>query len=41
MIEANIQRSESSPDCANHIDLFNGIVTLQTQLQLNSQHIGQ
>ena len=41
MIEVNIQRSESSADYANHIDLFNGIVTLQPQLQLNSQHLGQ
>ena len=41
MIEANIQRSESSPDCTNQIDLFSGIVTIQPQLQLNSQHLGQ
>jgi len=41
MIEANIQRSESSPDCANQIDLFNGIVPLQIQPQLNSQHLRQ
>lgn len=41
MIEAITQRSELDPDCSNHIDLFNGFVTLQPQLQLNRQHLGQ